>query len=177
MDTISLIRMQLNMAHQTLEGTMDGVTTEMAHWMPAGRANPIGATYAHVVQSEDAIINGIFKQEAPMFASQWLNKAGFSEPMPRVGPEWGDYANWTRRVQVDVPALREFAQAVYSNTEQYLADLKPEDLDRQLDLTSIGMGHVNLGWAISMLVIGHINNIAGEISCLKGLQGAQGYPF
>jgi hypothetical protein len=177
MDAISLLRSQLNIAHQTMEGTMEGVTPEMAHWMPPGRANPIGASYAHVVQAEDAIVNGIFKQQAPMFASQWLNKTGFSEPMPTVGPEWANYAAWTRRVKVDLPALREFAQAVYANTEQYLADLKPEDLDRRLDLSSIGMGHVNLGWAISMLVIGHINNIAGEISCLKGVQGAQGYPF
>src|SRR4051812_24946993 len=138
MDTVSLLRMQLNIAHQTMEGTMEGVTDEMAHWMPPGRANPIGASYAHTVQAEDAIVNGIFKQEAPLYASRWLNKTGFSEPMPSVGPEWGDYPNWTRRVKVDVPALREFAQAVYANTDQYLADLKPEDLDRQLDLTSIG---------------------------------------
>ena len=115
MDAISLLRMQLNTAHQTMEGTMEGVTPEMAHWMPPGRANPIGASYAHVVQSEDAIINGIFKQQAPMFASQWLNKAGFSEPMPSTGPEWSNYPAWTRRVQVDLPAIREFAQAVYAN--------------------------------------------------------------
>ena len=177
MDAITLLRLQLNTAHQTMEGTMEGVTPEMAHWMSPGRANPIGATYAHAVQAEDAIINGIFKQEAPMFASQWLNKAGFSEPMPNVGPEWVNYAAWTRRVKVDLPAIREFAQAVYANTEQYFADLKPEDLDRQLDLTSIGVGHVSLGWAISMLVIAHMDNLAGEISCLKGLQGAKGYPF
>jgi hypothetical protein len=97
--------------------------------------------------------------------------------MPLPGPEWVNYATWTRRVQVDVPALREYAQAVYANTSEYLSSLTPEDLDTPVDLSALGFGQANVGWMLSALVIGHINNIAGEISCLKGLQGAKGYPF
>ncbi len=55
--------------------------------------------------------------------------------------------------------------------------MQASDLDRGLDQSVVGMGQVTLGWVLSMLVIGHPNNSAGEISCLKGLQGAKGYPF
>jgi hypothetical protein len=30
---------------------------------------------------------------------------------------------------------------------------------------------------LNVLVAGHLNNMAGELSCLKGLQGLKGYPF
>lgn len=177
MDAIELLRLQLDFAHQVIEGTMADVTPEQAQWMPTGVATPLGASYAHVVTSEDLVINGMLKQAAPMLATTWAGRYGVSEPMPLPGPEWVNYATWTRRVQVDVPALREYAQAVYANTSEYLSSLTPEDLDTPVDLSALGFGQANVGWMLSALVIGHINNIAGEISCLKGLQGAKGYPF
>jgi hypothetical protein len=177
MDAMQLLRLQIDFAHQVMEGTMADVTPEQAHWSPPGRATPLGASYAHVVVSEDAIINGMLKQAAPLMAAGWAGRTGLSEPMPMPGPEWGDYAGWNRRVRVDLPALKEYAQAVYASTNEYFASLSSEDLDTPLDLTALGFGHTNLGWVLSILVVGHANNIAGEISCLKGLQGAKGYPF
>ena len=177
MDAIELLRLQLDFAHQVVEGTMADVTPEQAHWPPPGIATPLGASYAHVVLSEDLVINGMLKQAAPLMATDWAGRTGLSEPMPLPGPEWGDYAGWNRRVQVDLPALKEYAQAVYANTGEYLSGLTPEDLDTPIDLSALGFGPSNVGWVLSALVVGHVNNIAGEISCLKGLQGAQGYPF
>jgi hypothetical protein len=177
MDAITLLRQQIDTAHQWLEGTMADVTTEQAHWTPPGIANPLGASYAHVVASEDMIVNGLLKQAPPLFASAWGGKTGLSEPMPTPGPEWEQYGVWARRVHVDLAAVREYAHAVYANTDQYVGSLTPDDLDRSLDLSGLGMGQVSLGWALSNLVLGHIHDLMGEISCLKGLQGARGYPF
>ena len=176
MDSISLLQDELKSTHDTLEGTMADVTPEQAHWSPPGIANPVGATYAHLVLSEDMLINGILKRQAPFFASSWANRVGLSEMMP--GPEaWNDYAAWTRRVRVDLPMLRQYAQAVYANTEQYLASLRPEDLDSQVDLAPMTEGQASIGHVLGVLVVGHADNISGEISCLKGLQGSKGYPF
>ena len=178
MDAITLMRQQMDSAHYSMEGTVADVTPEQAHWQPAGRANPVGASYAHAITGEDLVINGMLRQSAPMFASNWAGKTGLSEPMPgRIGPSWDDYAAWTRRVRVDLPALRSYAQAVYANTDAYLATLSPEDLDRPMDMSSLGLGEVNLAWVLSNLVMGHVHDLMGEISCLKGLQGAKGYPF
>ncbi len=156
---------------------MADVTPEQADWSPPGIATPLGASYAHVVLSEDMVVNGMLKGAAPMMATTWAGRMGLSEPMPMPGPEWVNYADWNRRVRVDIAAMREYAQAVYASTSEYLSSLTPEDLDTPVDLTGLGFGHSNVGWVLSALVIGHINNIAGEISCLKGLQGAKGYPF
>jgi hypothetical protein len=40
----------------------------------------------------------------------------------------------------------------------------------------VGFGEVTVGWIVVRLLIGHIDNECGEISCLKGLQGVRGYP-
>jgi len=34
-----------------------------------------------------------------------------------------------------------------------------------------------MAWALTALLVSHTNNMIGELSCLKGLQGAKGYPF
>jgi len=80
-------------------------------------------------------------------------------------------------LRVDLPAAREYAKAVYANSDQYLASLTPDDLDTPIDLAGVGGSKVTLGHVLSRSVVAHADNIAGEISCLKGLQGLQGYPF
>jgi DinB superfamily len=177
LDSITLLRQQLQTAHQFMEGTMADVTPEQAQWSPPGVANPLGASYVHAVTSEDMLVGGMLKHAAPLFASTWAGKSGVNEPMPMPGPEWENYGPWARRVQVDLAAAREYAQAVYSASDAYLAALTPEDLDKQVDMSGAGMGQVNMGWILSNLVIGHTHDLMGEISCLKGLQGVRGYPF
>src|SRR5690349_21775097 len=144
MDSITLLRERLKAAHWVMEGTMADVTPEQMQWLPPGMANPVGATYAHAVTSEDAIVNGMLRQAAPMFATSWAGKTGSNIPMPMPGPEWENYGPWAHSVQVDLAAAREYAQAVYANTDEYLATLTPEALDAQIDLTGIGLGQQNL---------------------------------
>ena len=177
MDAISLLREQLTEAHAFLDAVMQGVTPQAAHWVPPGQANPLGATYAHVILFEDRTINGILLHRKPLYATTWSGKTGISDLLPSFGEEGHDYAAWTRSMRVDLPALQEYARAVYANTDVYLATLTPDDLDRPLDLSGVGGGQVTLGHALSRRIVAHVDNIAGEISCLKGLQGLQGYPF
>jgi hypothetical protein len=178
MDSISLLRQQFGMAHNVLESTMEGVTNEQAAWQPAGKAQSVAASYAHVVLSEDMLVNGLFSGQTSMFATDWAGKTGASELMPMPGADWDTtYGAWTRNVKVDLAAMRRYANAVYARTDEYLASLTPADLDRSLDLSGLGMGQMSLGGALSMLALGHVNNLAGEISAIKGTQGLKGYPF
>jgi len=117
---------ELQAAHQTLEGTILGVTQEQAHWHPPGIAHPVGATYAHVILSEDATINGMFKGQAPLFAGGWVGQTGVSEPPPMLNPQkpgFPDWSEWGRRVRVDLEKLRQYAKAVYAASEAYLLSL------------------------------------------------------
>lgn len=176
MDTLSLLQIQLQHARQWMAGTMADVTDDTAHWTPPGIANPLGATYAHLIVSEDMIVSGLLKQNPPLFATSWAGRTGLSELMPLPGAQWENYGSWARRVQIDLPALRNYEQAVQANTDAYLNSLSSDDLDATVDLSNLGFGEVTVGWIIGRLLIGHIDNECGEISCLKGLQGLRGYP-
>jgi hypothetical protein len=164
-------------ARKVLDGTMADVTQAQADYAPPGIANPLGATYAHVVWSEDMAVQGMFRQMPPLFASSWQGRTGLSEPMPTPGPEWVNYPAWTRRVKIDLPTLREYAQAVAAETDSWIASLSESDLDRELDLSGAGLGQHTLGTAIALVIANHLGTETGEISVLKGIQGARGYPF
>jgi len=97
--------------------------------------------------------------------------------MPSPGPEWVNYATWTRRVQIELGALRQYAQAVAAETDAWIAGLSDADLDRPVDLSAAGLGQHTLGTAIGLLIANHLGTETGEISALKGIQGARGYPF
>ena len=174
MDAVSLFRQQLQDAHWILEETMKDVTAEQAHWTPPGIANPLGASYAHLVLSEDFLINGMLKGSAPLAMGTWAGKVGLSEPPPPPTEPWD---KWGRQVRVDLRALREYAQAVYKASDEYLASLNGDALSRPLDLSAFGVGEQTLSWLLTNAVLGHVAGHCGEVSCLKGLQGAKGYPF
>jgi hypothetical protein len=171
MQAVTLLREQIQQAHGFLEATMEGVTSEQAHYTPPGTANPIAATYVHAVASEDLAINMVLKGGAPLYASEWADKTGISEVQPLTTAEWA------RRVRIDLPTTRGYAQAIHAATDAYLADLTDEELARVLDLTNFGLGQMTVGALLSRMVLGHIDNMCGEISVLKGIQGAKGYPI
>jgi hypothetical protein len=176
---ISLLREQLQDARQLLEGTMADVTQREAQWSPPGLANPLGATYAHIVISEDGTVNGLLKGTAPLFAGNWAGKVGVSELPPMAKPNspgFPDWSSWSRRVKVDLAKMREYAKAVYSATEAYLASLTDDDLSRPISLAALGMGESTVGYVLTNGLLGNAFSHTGEISCLKGLQGKRGYP-
>ena len=169
---IALLRGQFGAAHNIwLEGTMQGVTAAQAHWAPPGRALPIAAHYAHVAISEDFLLNSLARKSTPLMMGAFAGKVGVSEP-----PPMGAWDEWGRRVQVDLAALRSYAQAVYAATDEYLATLTDEDLGREIDASEVGFGKQALGTLLSILCMNAVAH-TGEISVIKGLQGLQGYPF
>ena len=177
---IPLLREQLGQAHAFLQVAMDDVTAEQAHWQPPGVANPIGATYAHVLLGEDAFI-AMLSGRQPLGADERARQAGLSElpPLAAAGsilPLSPDWHAWGRRVRVDLMALRSYGEAVQQASDDYLAGLKDEDLDAPIDLSAVGFGERSLGWLLSGGLIGHLLSHWGEIVCLKGLQGSKGFP-
>lgn len=171
MNVISFLREQIQQAHEFLEATMEDVTPEQAHWTPPGTANPLAATYVHTIASEDAVIHLLLQKSTPLYASGWVDKTGVSEIQPRTTAEWAS------SVRVDLSALRHYAQAVHVATDTYLAQLSDDDLVRVVDLSNYHMGQPTIGHLLNRFLLGHIDNMCGEISCLKGLQGARGYPI
>ncbi|MCC6169288.1 MAG: DinB family protein [Caldilineaceae bacterium] len=168
---VSLLRAQYGMAHSWVEGTMQDVTAEIAHKHPPGRLHPIAAEYIHIAVGEDYYLQALARGATPLVASSFAGKTGASE-VPPLG-DWGD---WGRTVQVDLDAARAYAQAVYAATDDYLASLNDADLEREVDLSAVGLGTQTVGFVLNLLLLNTAAH-AGEISALKGIQGLRGYPF
>ena len=80
---IETIRAMFKMMHeQWLDGTVDGVNPEQAHWGPSGKTVPIAAHYAHVITAEDAMFAMVIAKGAPLMMS---TPTGLSE-LPPQGP-------------------------------------------------------------------------------------------
>lgn len=175
--TAQMLRMQFQSASWFLETTMNDVTPEMAHWHPPGLANPIGATYAHVVLLKDSLVNGIIKGSVPLFASSWAGKVGVSEfpPMPSDKGGLPDWFDWARQVQIDLPVIREYAKAVYASIDEFLDSLSDEDLQRPLEGFSVGPNQWTVGRFLSVAALADMLGHSGEIACIKGIQGVKGY--
>lgn len=171
MDAIALLREQMKYAHDFLEQTMADVTPEQARWSPPGAAHPLGAIYVHGVCAEDFAVNKLLKGGEPLYASEFAGTSGISDPQPYISPEW------SRGLELDLDTARRYARAVYAATDAYVTGLRDDALDQTADLSAEGWGTWPLHFVLSNIVIAHINNMTGEISCLKGLQGAKGYPF
>lgn len=180
MDAITLLRKQLDVAHTLLEATMDGVGPAQAHWLPPGKANSLAASYAHLIIEEDDTINAVLRGRSPLCATIGADRMGVSETPLLIsagGKQALGWDGWARHVRVDLPVLRDYARAVYAASDEYLATLAVAELDRTLDLSEFGLGEQTVDWIVTEFVIGHVNQHCGEIACLKGLQGAKGYPI
>jgi len=77
-------------------------------------------------------------------------------------------------VQVDLSELHELAGNVKNKTQDWVSSLTPADLARKIDTT---IGELTVGQMLEIYIIWHINVHCGEISALKGCQGAKGYPW
>lgn len=170
MDAITLLRDQLKSAYRFLEWTMADVTPEQMVWIPPGRANPLGAIYAHALIALDDTVNNLLKKDRPLFASSWAGRTGINDPLVLI-----DHGR-ALAIQVDLPTAREYGKAVYESADAYLATLSPEMLESSVDLSAIALGTQTLAFTINRILIAHLDNMTGEASCLKGLQGAKGYP-
>lgn len=80
-------------------------------------------------------------------------------------------------VTAEQAQMRKYAMAVYAASDEFLATLSPEDLERPVDLTALGLGKSTMEWVITNGIVGNGFTHCGEISCLKGLQGKRGYPI
>jgi hypothetical protein len=79
--------------------------------------------------------------------------------------------------KIDLPAACAYTQVVYAAADAYIASLFVTDLSREIDMTNKGLGVNSLNWCLNALIASHPNNMAGEVSVMKGLQGPKDCPF
>ena len=164
---VMMLHGQLKQAFDTLAGTMNGVTAEVAHHVPAGVANTIAANAAHAATAIDAIINGMVLGGAPLMASESTG----CDPQPPAPGDWGD---WGRTVQVDLDALHGYANKVMETVSANMQGMSDESLGKMIKSQS---GNEMPAGAWIGVAINNTCWHTGEIAALKGTQGLKGYPF
>ncbi|MDQ3099041.1 MAG: DinB family protein [bacterium] len=173
---LQLIKDQLKSSIDLFENTAADILIEHIHKDPGGKAFPIGASYAHLVFSEDMIVQGMLQGKAPLSQTSFKDKTGADSAMPAMDESWDSAnQNWSKSVKIDLPQMREYAKAVHVATTEYVNSLKDEDLEKEIDLGN--WGKQKLSQILTGFIIGHTYSLAGELSALKGIQGAKGYPF
>jgi len=176
---VELLRNCLKESHDTLEATMADVTEDVAHFAPGGKALPIAAAYAHILVSEDMLLSGMVTKKPALLDGEWKDKLGLSEPHPAMDNDWEkNFSAWSTTVKADMAQLKEYGQAVFKQTDDFLAPLKDADLiAMKADLSQWEMGEWDLAKFVIRMMIGHVDSVLGEISAVKGLQNMKGYPF
>ena len=167
---VNVIREQYTQMQGWLEGTMDGVTEDLAHVNPPGLVSPIGAQVAHVITALDVFLLGLGAGKQPLLMSSFAEKSGMSEPPPAGG----GFAEWAERVKVDLPTLHTYSKAVFAEVDSYLASLTDEDLQQEKEFGPAGNRTVL--WALNILMLNGYSH-TGEMSAIKGMNGVKGYPF
>jgi hypothetical protein len=120
----ALLRWQLQLAHELLDGTIGPLSAEAVGRRPPGAAARAAACYAQVLLCEDLSVNGVLAAGRPLALSTFAGRTGLSELPALAGPT--DWAAWSRRVRLDLARLRPYAGAVSAATDAYLAGL-PDD--------------------------------------------------
>ncbi len=175
MNTLELLRTNLDLAHDAFSKTVADVTQEMADWLPPGIMHPIGERYAHLVMAEDMLLHSFAKDSAPLFAGEWAGRTGFAADMQML---LGQTSEQARAFRVDdLNALAEYMRAVFADTQAFINDAPEEILTTNIDMSVAGYGTVPFPVWFSSFIIGHIHDLTGEISALKGCLGVKGYPF
>lgn len=171
MNTIDLLSYSLSSAFDILGQVTADLTQEQADWIPPGTANPIGALYWHTISGADQVVHEWCQGEAPL-----SQREGWQERVFRAGAPGGgqETLEEMQAMRVDLPVLHDYARNVAEVTQSWLSSLQPQDLERELQTP---IGSLSLAQFLDTFVIWHINAHCGEISALKGCQGARGYPF
>lgn len=168
------VLMSVKSAHKLLNDTIADIKDDHWHMDPGGKASTLAALYAHVAVSEDWVTNELLQKKPKLSDTEFKDKLGYDLPYPPYTDEVAT-ANWMKSVKVDLSVLKEYVAATQRATEDYIASLANEDLDKEIELQMLDKQ--SLAFIIDNFLIGHANTHTGEISAIKGVHGSKGYPF
>ena len=171
MDERELLRSQYELAQDNLEAAIERCPPELLTKTVEGSlTNPIGATYAHTVMTQDLIlVRGLMGREPVYHASGVGERVGFELPeSPVISREY------TTALSFELEPLREYAAAVRETVDGYLESAPDEELQAEVPFGPTPRPRL---WVFGTLGVWHVASHQGEIAALMGLEGVQGQGF
>ena len=172
MTTIELIKGELTRLHKTLDASLNGLTPEQLHQVPAGHpsANTIAWGLWHYVRTEDNVVRFILQNRR---AIVWA-EGGYADKLglPPVAQGTGMSTQEAQALRLkDLALFREYVAKVWASTEEYLARVDPAALDAMVTIKPLGeMPAIR---ALMQVCVTHGFMHAGEIELARTLVGAR----
>jgi len=175
MDALELMRHETKSAYAWIDNIVEEITHTQANWDPPGTANSIAATYAHALISADVDLNRHFHGRDPIITGQWGDRVGLHDLFPD---------DFSCEGEIRWHELHQYGLEVARCVGALVDALTMDDLNRSFEMMATEAGSsISLGtWkGIDIYQLhgwSHITMHGGEIACLKGMQGLNGYrPF
>lgn len=166
MGVVDVFRQQSQFAQQTLRNLVQDVDDELANWKPGGRVSTIGELLLHTLTGADRAVHRLLGQPPLLVSAGFGERLGIGEggaPLPE---------DETLR-PVKMETVKEYMEAVFAAANRFLEQATDADLERTVE---VAPGRSAPAFArYSVLCVMHLNEHAGEISCIKGLRGLRGY--
>ena len=166
----AVLHSTFDIAHMVFNAVTADLTDEQCVYeLPGGTVPRAAAIFAHAVYGEEVMVNEWARGLEPvLLRGGFMEKAGIAATSAAMTPEW-------LAMQFNLTGLKEYAAEVFAETSAYLESATAEDMDRMVN-TPLGQ-QMPAANAIGAFGIVHISEHTGEISALKGAQGAKGLPF
>ena len=183
MEVRELIQNGLENVQRGVDRTLESLTPAELKWQPRPDANCIGLILFHMIRAEDSLVHSMLQGKPQLWESEkWyqkLNKAIDDGGAHYTAEQVADF------VVPDLNDLLGYTEAVRKQTFQYLEGLKPEDLDKKVDLPpppapkEMPAGSSApprrppfnpIVGSILLMLVTHLSLHGGEIAYLRGLQ-------
>ena len=170
MTTIELIKGELTRLHKALDASLNGLTPEQLHQVPAGHpsANTIAWGLWHYARTEDNVVRYILQNRRPIVWAEggYADKLG----LPPVAQGTGMTTQEAQGLRIkDLALFREYVAKVWASTDDYLAKVDPAALDATVTIKPLGeMPAIR---ALMQVCVTHGFMHAGEIELARTLVG------
>ncbi|MEZ0448308.1 mycothiol transferase [Cellulomonas sp. ICMP 17802] len=164
MDVVELLVESYGRVEGVLERAVRGLGVDELAFRPDPRANSIAWLAWHAGRGQDAQVADVAGVAQVWTAQGWADRFGLPFDVSVTG--YGQSADEVGRVRVTGDLLLGYYRAVAAQTEAYLRDLTPDDLDAVVD--ERWDPPVTLGVRL-VSVVGDSLQHAGQASYVRGL--------
>jgi hypothetical protein len=174
MTAVELIQIEMKRLRTALGGTLDGLTAEQLHAVPAShpKANTIAWGVWHVARTEDNVIRFVLQNRRPPVWTEggYGDKLGLPPVAQGTGMSTGD-AHALRLK--DVALFRDYLQKVWASSDEFLATLDPATLDRSVMVKPLG--ELTVGRVLAQVCVAHGFQHFGEMELARTLLGVPAF--
>jgi uncharacterized damage-inducible protein DinB len=172
MEGAELIADALGRINRILHRTLDGVPVDVLNKRPTEETNSMSWLAWHLTRVQDHHISDLVGKAQLWVSDGWAAK--FGKPADETETGTGHTPEQVAAVKVEsADVLLGYTDAVYERGKAFLATVKPEDLDKEIDepqynpLPTVGVRLVSI-------VMDNTQH-AGQVAYLKGLFQGKGW--